>query len=56
MKMCSDRWGLIVSLAVGSARAVEVDTDRDGLSDGFEQALLERLKGAFGAIAPAEKR
>ncbi len=51
---------VIVFLAVGSALAGDVDTDRDGLTDRFEQALLERFAPRFHIsaadcdIAPAE--
>jgi hypothetical protein len=51
---------LIVPLAVGSAFAADVDSDRDGLSDRFEQALFERFAPRFHIsagdcdLAPAE--
>jgi hypothetical protein len=51
---------VLLCLAVGSAFAGDTDSDRDGLSDQFEQALLERFAPRFHIsagdcdLAPAE--
>ena len=54
------RPGLLCFLALGIGFSTEVDTDRDGLSDEFEQTLLLRfaprfhISGADCDVAPAE--
>jgi hypothetical protein len=54
------RPGLLCFLALGIGYSRELDTDRDGLSDEFEQALLLRfaprfhISGADCDVAPAE--
>jgi hypothetical protein len=51
---------LLFCIALGMAFAGDADSDRDGLSDGFEQALLERfaprfhISGTDCDLAPAE--
>src|SRR5262245_16687423 len=51
---------LLICLTVGSAFGGDADTDRDGLSDQFEQALLQRFAPRFHIsagdcdLAPAE--